>query len=183
MRCTRYLGLTLALLGGAVTAQAQTRISKRIESTLQQDLARKERQTTMGMVDAYDKATKAYAVEIGRVFRKLESTLPANQREAMVNGQLAWQDYLKTQRLFVSYVYDADGTIHKPMAMLLLKETLQHRLEELCGYFMRTQDELDETVPVGADWCKEKHEDLGLDDALVAASQAAKPLGLSPKRP
>lgn len=129
----------------------------------------------MGMVQAFDTATKAYASEIGRIYSLLEKALPTNQRSALVQGQLAWQEYFKTQRMFVSYVYDADGTIHKPMAIALLKETLKHRLEELCGYFLRDTDELSEDVPGPEFWCKEKHESLGGGDLLVAASQAARP--------
>gem|GEM_PF-5441316 len=128
----------------------------------------------MGMVEAFDEAAKAYAVEIGRVFHKLEVGLPPNQREALVSGQLAWQEYLKAYRVFVSYVYDADGTMHKHLAMSYLKDMLQHRLDELCAFFLRAQDEFSEEIPVGDAWCSEKHGDLGLDDPLAPATQAAK---------
>ncbi|MFN7958841.1 MAG: lysozyme inhibitor LprI family protein [Holophagaceae bacterium] len=175
--------LVLALVTVCGGLQAQTKAAKQIEKRLAQELRSSEGSTTMGMVAAYEKAAKSYAVEIGRIYHKLESVLPKNQREVLVEGQRAWQEYLKAQRLFVSYVYDADGTVHKPMAMCFLKDTLQHRLDELCAFFMRQQDEFDEKVPTGGDWCAEIHEKLEGEDALAAASQAVKPLAVKSKVP
>lgn len=177
------VSMSLLLLAGGAFAGAQTRTEVSIEATLNRDLDSKDGWTTLGMVEAYDKAVKAYAAEIGRIYRKLEHELPPNQRAALIRGQLAWQEYLKAQRLMVSYVYDADGTVHKPMAMALLKDVLRHRLEELCEWFMRQQGEHDETTPGVEAWCKESHEDMGGVDVLAAAAQAAKPLPGGSKRP
>lgn len=165
--------LLISMVGASV-AEAQTKPAEAIESRLKLMLNAPRGQSTMGMVEAYDEAARAYVVEIGRVYHKLEKGLPPNQRETLVRGQLAWQEYLKAYRVFVSYVYDADGTMHKHMAMSYLKDMLQHRLDELCAFFMRAHDEFAEDVPEGDAWCSEKHGDLGLDDLLAPASQAAK---------
>lgn len=183
MSCFGRLFVALALLMAGGEAHAQTKVAKQIEVRLKRTLRTPDGSSTMGMVEAYDKATRSYAVEVGRIFHKLEKELPANQREVLIQGQLAWQEYLKAQRLFVSYVYDVQGTLHKPLSMKLLKDLLQHRLDELCGYFMRLEGEFDEEVPTGEDWCPEKHENLGLEDPLAPASQAVSPPSLNQKTP
>jgi hypothetical protein len=158
--------ILLSLLFG-LALQAQTMRSAKIEATLTQQLNSPEGETTSGMVDAYDTAAKGYRAEIDRVYNILLAGLPINPRRALLQTQKTWEAYLESYREAVSYIYDAPGTIHKIEGMSALKTFLEHRLIELCSFFLRDgPDEFSEEVPGKEYWCGDSHVKLKGKDPL-----------------
>jgi hypothetical protein len=169
----RSLGIALIPL----IASGQTKPAADIESRLKVKLEKPEFQTTAGMVEAYDEAVKAYRAEVSRTFEKLMKGLPPNEAKALGDSHRAWLLYFESMRACVSYIYDAPGTIHRPVAMQDLKTILQHRLEEMCQMYLEWDTSGSasnpEDVPDAGYWC------LGPAHARLT-SDSSDPLGPSP---
>ena len=147
------------VVGFAVLSQpviGQTRVASEIESRLKAKLEKPEFQTTAGMVEAYDEAVRAYRSEVSRVFEKLMRGLPKPQADSLATSHRAWLTYFEAMRVCVSYVSDADGSIHGPVAMNDLRQILQHRLEEMSQMFLESLEPEKgvEEAPDRDYWCR-----------------------------
>jgi uncharacterized protein YecT (DUF1311 family) len=161
--------LTMLILGSGCGAGAQTKRAEQIEAQLKKELDAPNGETTQGMVEACDRATQAYAMEIRRVYDKLMKGLPKPERTALQASQKAWLEYLDRQRLVTSYIYDAPGTIHRVAGVMSLMDVLKARLRGICDLFLVPDEngEFTEEVPTQEYWCGETHERLTGSDPLA----------------